>query len=266
MANYIVGDIQGCYSALHSLLGKIGFNPETDTLWAVGDLIGRGQQARQTLDFLMQINAKVVLGNHDLHFLAVHCGIRKSKSRDHFDTLLEHPQRLNYVNWLRQQPLARMIDENSLLCHAGLYPTWSFQHALCLSDEVSQQLQADNWPTLLEKMYGNQPDHWQEDLQNAERWRVIINAFTRMRFLGEGLRLDMQHKSHPDDAPPGLTPWFALSNPALTRQQKIVFGHWAALLGKTAHRQYIALDTGYIWGNQLTVLHWETQQRYCLSA
>jgi bis(5'-nucleosyl)-tetraphosphatase (symmetrical) len=157
MPNYIVGDIQGCYSGLRALLKKAQFNPTKDKLWAVGDLIGRGPEALQTLRFLYALGDRfeTVLGNHDLHLLAIYCGVRQAKPADKLDELLAAKELPGYIKWLRSKPLAIRLDQHTLLTHAGLYPLWSYEKALGLSLEISEQLSGKHWKALLQQMYSN---------------------------------------------------------------------------------------------------------------
>lgn len=257
MAIYIVGDIQGCYTGLQRLLEKIDFSPINDSLIAVGDLIGRGPQPLETLNYLHSLGDSfdTVLGNHDLHLLAIYAGIRKAKPNDKLDTLLASPTLKTHINWLRHKPLALMGDQDTLVTHAGLYPKWSVKKALKLSLEVSEQLQGSHWKEFLGNMYGNQPCVWQKSLQGAERLRFIVNAMTRMRFIKNRDELDFNCKTSPDQAPVNLTPWFNVTNKKLNGNQKVVFGHWASLNGRTLLQQFCGVDTGYIWGQSMTLLN-----------
>lgn len=263
MANYIVGDLQAFLSPLKQLLSKVDFNPSKDTLWAVGDLIGRGPQALETLQFLSSLedSCKVVLGNHDLHFLSVFSGIRKNKKSDNFDALLSAPSCARLVSWLRQQPLARQIDDSHFLVHAGLYPMWSPLEMVERSNEIERVLQSDDWQVFLEQMYGNSPDNWRDAESKKARRRFIVNACTRMRYVTRKADLEFDTKSHPSDKPKHLIPWFEKKNEKLLDSQKVFFGHWATLMGQTGHPQFIGLDTGYIWGGKMTMVHVETGNR-----
>jgi bis(5'-nucleosyl)-tetraphosphatase (symmetrical) len=267
MAHFIVGDVQGCYSGLRKLLDKTKFDPKQDTLVGVGDLIGRGPQAKKTLDFFLSLkqSATSVLGNHDLHFLGVVSGVRKVKERDQFDTLLASEKLDRYVDWLRNRPLALRLNKHYLVTHAGLYPQWSFKQAIKLSDEISQQLQSKKWKLFFQSMYGDQPEQWADNLAEEARYRFVINAMTRMRYLSDKNRLDFAHKIHPDRAPQGIEPWFAIANPNLKKRQKVIFGHWATLSGQTQNERFIGLDTGYIWGGEMTVLILEREQKLSLA-
>ncbi|MFT4808859.1 MAG: bis(5'-nucleosyl)-tetraphosphatase (symmetrical) [Paraglaciecola sp.] len=257
MATYIIGDIQGCFDGLKKLLKKVNFSPINDRLIAVGDLIGRGTQPLETLDYLYSLENSfdTVLGNHDLNLLAIYAGIRKAKPGDNLDNLLASPQFKNHINWLRYKPLAMMADQNTLVTHAGLYPEWSVKKALKLSLEVSEQLQAKNWKEFLNYIYGNQPSVWQKSLQGTQRLRFIVNAMTRMRFIENQNELDFICKTPPNLATEGLTPWFKVFNHKLKANQKVVFGHWASLNGHTHDSQFCGLDTGYVWGQDMTLLN-----------
>lgn len=263
-----MGDIQGCYYALRSLLDKVDFDPNNDKLWAVGDLIGRGPEALETVEFLYSLGTafETVLGNHDLHFLAVHCGIKADKPADKLSALLNAKDIDKYVSWLRQKPLALSITPQTLLTHAGLYPHWSFNKALAYSAEISRQLQSNNWRLLLKNMYGSEPRLWQDTLKEYPRWRFIINAFTRMRFLQDNMGLEFSQKGPPEQAKNGLQPWFRIPNNHLLDEQQVIFGHWAAVAGKTADKRFIALDTGYVWGQQLTLIKLENMQKIAFTA
>lgn len=257
MATYIIGDIQGCFEGLQKLLKKVDFSPINDRLIAVGDLIGRGAQPLETLDYLYSLESSfdTVLGNHDLNLLAIYAGIRKAKPGDNLDNLLASPQLKNHIDWLRFKPLAMMANPNTLVTHAGLYPEWSVKKALKMSIEVSEQLQARNWKEFLSYMYGNQPSSWQKSLQGTQRLRFIVNAMTRMRFIENQNELDFSCKTIPELAPHNLTPWFKVINHKLKANQKVVFGHWASLNGHTDDGQFCGLDTGYVWEQDMTLLN-----------
>jgi bis(5'-nucleosyl)-tetraphosphatase (symmetrical) len=255
MTTYIVGDIQGCFDGLQALLKKVEFSPINDHLIAVGDLIGRGTQPLETLDYLYSLgeNFDTVLGNHDLNLLAIYAGIRKAKLDDNLDVLLASSKLRTHINWLRGKPLALMADQDTLVTHAGLYPQWSVKKALKVSLEVSEQLMSKDWKAFLANMYGNAPLTWKKSLQGAERFRFIVNAMTRMRFIKNHDELDFSCKTSPDLASEELTPWFNVTNQKLKTNQKVVFGHWASLNGNTQLQQFCGLDTGYVWGQSMTI-------------
>jgi bis(5'-nucleosyl)-tetraphosphatase (symmetrical) len=266
VSTYIVGDIQGCFDGLQRLLTKVDFTPTNDRLIAVGDLIGRGSQALETLNYLHSLEGSfdTVLGNHDLHLLAIYAGIRKAKPGDNLNDLLASTNIQSHINWLRAKPLALMADKNTLVTHAGLYPEWSIKKALKASQEVSEQLQAKDWKKFLAHMYGNQPSVWDISLLGPQRLRFIVNAMTRMRFIENKVKLDLNCKTSPDLAPANLIPWFKVHNKKLKLNEKIVFGHWASLNGNTHLRQFCGLDTGYIWGQSMTMLNLSTDKLYAV--
>ena len=258
---YVIGDIQGCYDGLRRALDKVQFDEENDTLLAVGDLVARGEDSLSTLRFLKSLgdNFNSVLGNHDLHLLAVVNGIRKPKKSDKLDDLLSASDLPEMIDWLRQFPLAMKIDKRSIMVHAGLYPKWSIDKAVSLSDEVSTILKSDNYANFLRSMYGNSPDNWSEKWTGEARLRFIVNACTRMRFVYSDGTLDFDNKSHPSavshSTSSTIMPWFERKNEQLLANQRVVFGHWAALSCQTNSAQFIGLDTGYVWGQSMTMLN-----------
>lgn len=268
MTDYVVGDIQACYSGLRRLLDKINFDPANDKLWAAGDLIGRGPEAEQTLAFFLSLgeSAESVLGNHDLHFLAIAHGVKADNPKNRFTQLLNSRRLPEYIDWLQRRPLACMPDEQTLLCHAGLYPQWSFKQALGYAAEIEAILRSDGFVALLSTMYGAQPNKWSDGLVGENRQRFIINAFTRMRFLQTNDQLEFKCKVSPESAPACLTPWFEVKNSNVTEGQKVVFGHWATLDGKTNTDRKIGLDTGYIWGGALTCFDLQKARIYSILA
>ena len=267
MSTYIVGDIQGCFDGLQKLLNTVDFSPTNDHLIAVGDLVGRGSQALETLNYLhsLEDSFDTVLGNHDLHLMAIYAGIRKAKPNDNLDTLLASSTIKNHINWLRTKPLALMANPNTLVTHAGLYPEWSVKKALRFSLEVSQQLQGKDWKKVLANMYGNQPIAWQKTLLGPQRLCFIVNAMTRMRFIESKVNLDFTCKISPDTAPVNLTPWFNVENKKLKSNERVVFGHWASLNGITHLHQFCGLDTGYVWGQTMTMLNLSTDEIYTVN-
>ncbi|CAM2769526.1 bis(5'-nucleosyl)-tetraphosphatase (symmetrical) ApaH [Vibrio neptunius] len=266
MSNYIVGDIQGCFDELQLLLKQAGFKPQSDTLWVAGDLVARGPKSLETLRFIKDLgqSAKVVLGNHDLHLLAVSIGVHKVKSKDKTAPIFDADDKQELLNWLRQQPLIAEHDE-FIMCHAGISPQWSLDVARNCAREVEAILQSKEWHWLIKNMYDNQPDYWYDKLKGIERYRYIINAFTRMRFCFSDGRLDMACKRPPKDVQDShLTPWFKLNN-RIPLNKIVLFGHWAALEGYTG-KDVIGLDTGCVWGGSLTMLRWEDKQFFTQKA
>ncbi|MCB6183401.1 symmetrical bis(5'-nucleosyl)-tetraphosphatase [Leeia sp. TBRC 13508] len=253
MATYVIGDLQGCFSALQLLLSELNWQPETDRLVFVGDLVNRGQGSLETLRFIRQLGDKagVVLGNHDLFLLAASEGHAKIRDDDTITPILEASDREELLAWLREQPLARM-ESGHLIVHAGLLPTWSAKQALSLAKEVSKALRGKKWQKFLAKLWGNKPGHWDDALEGDDRLRVIVNAMTRLRFVDEDGDIDFKYKGEIEGAPSNLTPWFDAPN-RQSADTPIIFGHWSALGLKIDHPIY-ALDTGAIWGGKLTAM------------
>ena len=253
MACYVVGDIQGCYTEFQQLLQRMAFNPKQDRLWLVGDLVNRGPQSLEVLRWAYQHDdcCQVVLGNHDLHLLAVASGHARLHRGDTLDSILQASDREPLLRWLRERPLL-VEGEAGVMVHAGLWPQWDLALARQLAREVETVLRGAGYADFLAAMYGNQPDHWSADLAGNERWRFAINVFTRMRFVSRDGRLDLQYKGERDAAPAGLLPWFALPN-ARGQGTRVFCGHWSAL-GLHEQDGVYALDTGCIWGGPLTGL------------
>lgn len=258
MANYCVGDIQGCYEELCRLLEKVDFDSAKDTLWLTGDLVARGPDSLKTLRLVKSLenSAKTVLGNHDLHLLAVASFIKPAKAKDYLDELLNAPDLEQLIDWLRQQPLLHQIDHSTLMCHAGIPPTWDLAQALKSAAVASDILKSDNYLTYIKNMYDSQPDAWSPELKGLEHFRYTLNALTRMRYVYHDKRLEFQHKDAPGTQFSELVPWFDIQNSSLA-EHTIIFGHWASLLGNTGIKNRIALDTGCVWGNHLTFLRLE---------
>ena len=257
MAVYAIGDIQGCYDPFRQLLDEIQFDPATDRLWLTGDLVNRGPKSLKTLRFVKSLgeSAITVLGNHDLHLLALAEG--KISGPQRFATLqktLRFPQLDELVDWLRYRPLAHFDKGmNTLLVHAGTHPSWTAKQTVALASEVEAALQSNSYPTLLAKMYGNTPTTWSDEHSGYKRLRFIINCLTRMRMLTAKGRLNFSHAGSAYlSASRKLRPWFAQDNRA-AEKTRIVFGHWSAL-GLVVLPNLVSLDTGCVWGRQLTAV------------
>lgn len=262
MATYAIGDIQGCLEPLQCLLKEIKFNPLNDRLWLAGDLINRGPDTLETLRLLYQLrdSITIVLGNHDLHFIAVYYGQRKRGKNDTLDELLRAPDCADLVYWLRQQKLVHHDPElNFTMVHAGIPPHWDLSEALAHASEVEGVLQTDQIEYFLAGMYGNLPSRWDNNLAGVDRLRLITNYFTRMRFCNAEGELELQTKESADAAPAGFAPWFSYSA-RRTRDEKIIFGHWAALEGRVDDENIYALDTGCVWGGALTALRLDDER------
>lgn len=258
MANYCVGDIQGCYDELCWLLDKVAFDQTEDTLWLTGDLVARGPDSLNTLRLVKSLgdSARTVLGNHDLHLIAVAAGIKKAKEKDYLQPLLDSEELESLILWLRQQPLLRKIDDNTVICHAGIPPTWTLEQAFASANRVSETLNSDDYLFYIKNMYDSQPDLWQDNLPALEHFRYTLNALTRMRYVYSDKRLEFKHKDAPGTQPKELLPWFEVENPSVSNKT-IIFGHWASLQGNTKRNNRIALDTGCVWGNHLTFIRLE---------
>jgi bis(5'-nucleosyl)-tetraphosphatase (symmetrical) len=255
MSIYIVGDIQGCFKELQQGLQERHFNPRADHIWTVGDLVNRGPQSLEVLQFFYdhQDRARIVLGNHDIHLIARFYEQIPPHKSDTLDAIL-HPRYEYLMEWLRQQPL--LYHDASLSCvivHAGIAPFWNLNQAKACAAELEQMLRGKECITSLKQVYGNLPDVWHDDLIGYDRLRFITNVFTRMRYCGAGNRLDLKCKLHPSHAPAELTPWFNTPD-RIAIPEKIIFGHWASLNGETHSNNVIGLDTGCIWGGKLTFL------------
>ncbi|NRA82520.1 MAG: symmetrical bis(5'-nucleosyl)-tetraphosphatase [Gammaproteobacteria bacterium] len=263
MATYFIGDIQGCFDELMLLLKKINFDHHCDTLYLTGDLIGRGPKALETLEFITahQSSINTVLGNHDIHFLAISCGIKKAKKSDYFEQLLASPSLDYYVDYLRHQPLLiELSPHNIILTHAGLSPQWSISAAKTAANLVESQLKQDNFSQLLSQMYTTEPSDVTQCNTAIEHSIYAINALTRMRYCYHGGQLEFSQKCPPHQLiNQDLTPWFSLEHPVLATH-RVVFGHWASLQGVTNHPNAIALDTGCLWGQFLSAWCLETNE------
>ncbi|MCF7455026.1 bis(5'-nucleosyl)-tetraphosphatase (symmetrical) ApaH [Vibrio sp. A1-1] len=266
MATYIVGDIQGCFDELQRLLEQVSFSAKKDQLWLAGDLVARGPKSLETLRFVKSLgkSATVVLGNHDLHLLAVAHGIKKVKNKDRTAPIFTAPDKDELLAWLAQQPLMAEHDE-FVMCHAGISPQWNLKTARKCAREVERIIQSEELPWLLKNMYSNQPDSWHDSLQGLDRYRYIINAFTRMRFCFPDGRLDMDCKLPPQQVSGNeLIPWFDVPQ-RVHLNKTVLFGHWAALQGHV-DEEIIGLDTGCVWGGSLTMIRWDDKKIFTQDA
>lgn len=269
MSTYVVGDLQGCYRELQQLLATVKFDPAKDVLWLTGDLVNRGPQSLECLRLIKSLgkSAVTVLGNHDLHLLAVAMSGASNKKKDTLTEILSASDRDELMQWLRHQPLMVVDDARKLaLVHAGIFPGWSIPQARKLAQEVESVLQSDNCLNFLQHMYGNEPENWKEDLRGLDRLRFITNAFTRMRICAvtkkpeKNNALELRYKEGVDGIPEGYVPWFTRFVPP--NGWRVLFGHWAALETHTGVKNIIALDSGCIWGRHLTMLRIEDGQYF----
>lgn len=256
--DYVIGDVQGCATSLQALLRHIDFKRGQDTLYFAGDLINRGPDNVETLHTIRSLGtgARAVLGNHDLYLLAIAAGVVPSKAIDTFHDLLAVPGADDWQDWLARLPLALplpALSDDAILVHAGLLPQWTTAQALALSREVENVLATEpSRRRFLRAMFGNQPDSWSDSLRGDARLRVIVNAMTRLRVCTAHGHMEFTTKANPADAPAGYVPWFDVPG-RKSAGSPIVFGHWSAL-GHFMRDDLIALDSGCVWGRQLTAV------------
>jgi bis(5'-nucleosyl)-tetraphosphatase (symmetrical) len=251
--DYLIGDLQGCCDAFERLLAVLQFSPSRDRLWVLGDLVNRGPQSLATLRKLVAMGdaATCLLGNHDLHLLAVAAGVRPEHRSDTLRDILQDREREAWIDWVRHRPLAAEAH-GWLLVHAGVVPQWTREQVLQLAREVETMLRGPDLHGFLTVMYGNEPSRWSEALQGTDRWRFVINTLTRIRFCSAEGQLEFKAKEGADAAPPGFMPWFRVPG-RCTEGVPIAFGHWSTL-GLVNEPQLLALDTGCVWGGQLTAV------------
>ena len=257
MALYLIGDVQGCDSALQRLLDEISFSASRDTLYLLGDLVNRGPNSAGVLRRLMGYGAaaQCVLGNHDLHLLAVAHGVRKPHRKDTLNDILNAPDRLKMLDWLRTQRMAileNIMGNEVLMLHAGVLPDWSATKTIALAQEVEEVLRSPALGDFLQQMYGDEPAAWSDSLTGTARLRVIVNALTRMRFCDAQGRMEFEAKKGANDTPRGYMPWFDVPG-RQTADVTVAFGHWSTL-GWLGRSDVISLDTGCVWGGCLSAL------------
>lgn len=283
MAIYLVGDIQGCFNELNALLSQVCFDPKIDILYLAGDLVARGPDSLATLRFVKSLgeSAKVVLGNHDLHLLAVHAGIKKVKKSDKLTTLLAANDINELMDWLAKQPLIQVIPNTlpysvsdnvtqdtkdcAYMSHAGISPQWKVSDAIEQAHFIQSKLASNDRKTWLSLMYGEKPNSWLEAKTEVDKFRYSINAFTRMRYCFLDGSLEFEQKESPEENSfTNIVPWYELSK--TINKTAWVFGHWASLMGKCSHENIYPLDTGCVWGNELTMLRWHDKKHYTQAA
>lgn len=262
MAVYAIGDIQGCYHPLQQLLDDLQFDPAEDELWLTGDLVNRGPRSLEVLRLLCSLGSAVhsVLGNHDLHLLAISEGYAQQRRSDTLSRILDAEDRDLLLNWLRHRPLIhRDTRIGWLLVHAGIYPFWSGDEALSYAKELESTLRGDQYRAFLGEMYGDHPDTWSGSLNSWERLRFITNSLTRMRYIDHSGALHLKNKTAPGTQTRALIPWYDHPDKKRVRE-KIVFGHWASL-GFQQMGRVVAIDSGCVWSGQLTALRLDTPSR-----
>jgi bis(5'-nucleosyl)-tetraphosphatase (symmetrical) len=260
---HLIGDVQGCADAFERLLQVIGFSPSRDRIVVLGDLVNRGPGSLAVLRRLAALGdaATCLLGNHDLHLLAVAQGTRQVKKGDTLADVLQAPDSQVCLDWLKQQRLAHM-EEGWLCVHAGVVPQWDTAQTLALAAEVQAILRGPELPAFLPLMYGDEPRRWDDALTGPARWRLIVNTLTRMRFCGADGSLELKTKDATGTAVPGLIPWFQVPG-RRTAGQPMAFGHWSTL-GLVNQPELLGLDTGCVWGGSLTAVRVDGGRREVL--
>jgi bis(5'-nucleosyl)-tetraphosphatase (symmetrical) len=261
VATYAIGDLQGCLQPLRELLALIGFNPRRDRLWFVGDLVNRGPDSLETLRFVRALGdaAVTVLGNHDLHLLTVAAGHARLHRSDTLEEILAAPDRDVLLDWLRSRQLMHS-EGGYAMVHAGLLPQWDVAEAVALAGEVERTLRGDGWREFASQMYGNRPDCWDDGLRGWDRLRVIVNAMTRLRVCTVQGRMEFSHKGDPADIPRGYQPWFEVPG-RRSANTALICGHWSAL-GLKVTENLLALDSGCLWGRQLSAVRLEDRRPF----
>lgn len=261
-----IGDVQGCLDCLEALVARIdaqAADAPPPRLWLCGDLVNRGPKSLETLRWAMANEARIVtvLGNHDLHLLAVAAGLRPAHRSDTLDAILHAPDRDALIDWLRRRPLAH-FEGGTLMVHAGVLPQWSAERTVALAAEVQQVLSSPDWTGFLRVMYGNLPDRWDDALTGGDRLRVIVNALTRLRFCTPDGRMEFATKEGAGGAPPGHLPWFDVPG-RVSAGTTIVFGHWSTL-GLLERPNLLGIDTGCVWGGRLTGIRLTDRRKFDL--
>lgn len=251
----VIGDIHGCYQSFRKILKKSKFKEAKDQLWLTGDLVNRGPESADVIRHLMDLGDRVhtVLGNHDLHLLAIAAGAASPKRKDNSHQLLDAADSDRMIEWLASQPLAIFNSKHKfLLVHASVHKDWSSEETLSYAREIETVLSSDNRMAYLKNMYGHTPANWDDCLTGWDRLRVITNVLTRARFCGGDGSLDLTYKGPPGSQPDELMPWYDVPG-RRSADTLVIFGHWSAL-GLAHHNNALCLDTGYLWGGQLTAL------------
>ncbi|WP_436906190.1 symmetrical bis(5'-nucleosyl)-tetraphosphatase [Acinetobacter johnsonii] len=269
--NYVIGDVQGCFEALKALLKTIQFDPDQDFIWFAGDLVARGENSLGALRFIKKLvernAAATVLGNHDLTLLAAARGIKAIKDKDNIRDVIDAIDSDDLIDWLRKQPLCVFPNATTVLTHAGIPTNWTAEQTAALAAEVEAVIAADDFDVVdafLKEMYGKEPTLWSDELTGHARLRCIVNYLTRMRLTDSTGRLEFSFKdSLSDPMPEGFKPWFEFASQA-AQTHKVVFGHWAALQGKTISDSIQNVDGGCVWGHQLMAYRLEDETLFAV--
>jgi bis(5'-nucleosyl)-tetraphosphatase (symmetrical) len=270
--NYVIGDVQGCFEALKALLKSIQFDPDQDFIWFAGDLVARGENSIGALRFIKKLvergSAATVLGNHDLTLLACARGLKSVKDKDRTRDVIDAIDSDDLIDWLRKQPLCLFPNEQTILTHAGIPCIWTAGQTATLAKEVEAVIGHEDFAVMdafLQEMYGTQPDVWSDELNGNARLRCITNYLTRMRLTNAEGRLEFSFKDALDDPmPEGFQPWFEFDSKAAETHQ-VIFGHWAALQGRTINPHIQNVDGGCVWGNQLLAYRLEDQELFAVN-
>jgi bis(5'-nucleosyl)-tetraphosphatase (symmetrical) len=263
VTRYAIGDVQGCNEELQALIGRLHYSPDRDRIYFVGDLVNRGPASLEVLRFVRSLgdNAVVVLGNHDLHLLAVAHGVRRNRKTDSLDDVLTAPDRNQLLEWLVTRPLAhvdtRGDGRTDLIVHAGVVPQWTVGTTVALAREVESALRSDP-AGVFEHMYGDEPDRWSDDLPRKDKVRFTINVLTRLRVCTADGRVDLKWKGRPPLPDSSYQPWFDLED-RKSRDARVIFGHWSAL-GFVQRNGAVGLDSGCVWGGSLTAFDLDTER------
>lgn len=269
--NYVIGDVQGCFEALKALLKTIQFDPDQDFIWFAGDLVARGENSLGALRFIKKLvernSAATVLGNHDLTLLAAARGIKAIKDKDNIRDVIDAIDSDDLIDWLRKQPLCVFPNAKTILTHAGIPTNWTAEQTAALAAEVEAVIAADDFDVVdafLKEMYGKEPTLWSDELTGHARLRCIVNYLTRMRLTDSAGQLEFSFKdSLNDPMPEGFKPWFEFASQA-AQTHKVVFGHWAALQGKTISDSIQNVDGGCVWGHQLMAYRLEDETLFAV--
>ncbi len=264
MTTYVIGDIQGCFNEFTKLLAKICFDPSKDLLWLTGDLVNRGPDNAETLRFIRDLGSSVVAvqGNHDLHLIAIVFGDHTVQSTDTFHDILSADDCEQLCHWLSKFPLLH-TEAGYILVHAGIPHIWTLPQAQHFAQEVQTAMVGTSSKDFFRRMYGNEPALWSDSLKGVDRLRAITNYLTRMRCIDPDGRLNFEHVLGSEQCPRNFQPWFEYS-PQYT--EHVAFGHWASIGGVTNRLQFHAVDTGCVWGRQLTALRLPDHKRFSVSA
>ncbi len=260
MATYVIGDVQGCCDSLEALVAQLSFSPKRDRLWFVGDLVNRGPKSLKTLRRIISAERRAisVLGNHDLHLLALAAGARASQPMDTISGILRAPDAKDLIDWLRKRPLAH-AEGKTLMVHAGVMPNWTLRQTMAYAQEVSARLRSQHWADFLHEMVNQTKPHWADGIRGQKRMRAILNALTRLRYISADGQAEFKNKLAPSQTP-NLTPWFDVPG-RKTEKNRIVFGHWSTL-GLVVRPNLVCLDTGCVWGRQMTAIRLEDQKLF----